>query len=158
ERRSERDFHADQPLRCAVDGARFGQHGAGAMHLPVSDDIQPLGHVYSLLSRRPGGLRPRRRYKQQGRLSKWVFYLGSATASTVAAAPQPGYRLRSTGPSWSQAPTCTEQKSLTMLQSFRNFFRSKIGIVVTLAFLALIAIAFASSDVANTGTFGGIAG
>lgn len=45
-----------------------------------------------------------------------------------------------------------------MLQSFRSFFRSKIGIVVTLAFLALIAIAFASSDVANTGTFGGIAG
>ena len=45
-----------------------------------------------------------------------------------------------------------------MLQSFRSFFRSKIGIVVTLAFLGLIAIAFASSDVANTGTFGGIAG
>lgn len=45
-----------------------------------------------------------------------------------------------------------------MLQSFRSFFQSKIGIVVTLAFLGLIAIAFASSDVANTGTFGGIAG
>lgn len=45
-----------------------------------------------------------------------------------------------------------------MLQLFRNFFSSKIGIVVTLGFLALIAVAFASSDVANTGTFGGIAG
>ena len=34
-----------------------------------------------------------------------------------------------------------------MLQLFRNFFRSKIGIVVTLAFLGLIAFAFASMDV-----------
>lgn len=45
-----------------------------------------------------------------------------------------------------------------MIQLFRRFFQSKIGIVVTLAFLALIAVAFASSDVASTGTFGGIAG
>jgi peptidyl-prolyl cis-trans isomerase D len=45
-----------------------------------------------------------------------------------------------------------------MLSFFRNFFKSKVGIVVTLAFLGLIAIAFASSDVANTGTFGGVAG
>ena len=45
-----------------------------------------------------------------------------------------------------------------MLQFFRNFFKSKIGIGVTLAFLVLIAFAFASSDVANVGTFGGIAG
>lgn len=45
-----------------------------------------------------------------------------------------------------------------MLQLFRNFFKSKIGIVVTLGFLALIAVAFASSDVANTGMFGGVSG
>lgn len=45
-----------------------------------------------------------------------------------------------------------------MLQMFRNFFKSKLGIVVTLAFLALIAVAFASSDVANTGVFGGVSG
>lgn len=45
-----------------------------------------------------------------------------------------------------------------MLQFFRNFFQSKLGIPITLAFLALIAIAFASSDLANTGTFGGVAG
>jgi len=45
-----------------------------------------------------------------------------------------------------------------MLQLFRNFFKSKIGIGVTLAFLVLIAIAFASGDVANVGTFGGVAG
>lgn len=44
------------------------------------------------------------------------------------------------------------------MQAFRNFFSSKIGLGVTLAFLALIALAFASSDVANTGTFGGVAG
>ncbi len=45
-----------------------------------------------------------------------------------------------------------------MLQIFRSFFKSKIGIIVTLAFLGLIAVAFASSDVANTSTFGGVAG
>lgn len=45
-----------------------------------------------------------------------------------------------------------------MLQFFRNFFKSKVGIVVTLAFLGLIAFAFASGDVANTGTFGGVTG
>jgi len=45
-----------------------------------------------------------------------------------------------------------------MLQLFRSFFQSKFGIPITLAFLALIAVAFASSDVASTGTFGGVAG
>ena len=45
-----------------------------------------------------------------------------------------------------------------MLQLFRNFFKSKLGVGVTLAFLALIALAFASSDVANTGMFGGVSG
>ncbi|KLI63945.1 peptidylprolyl isomerase [Aurantiacibacter marinus] len=45
-----------------------------------------------------------------------------------------------------------------MFQIFRNFFKSKVGIVVTLGFLGLIAVAFASSDVANTGMFGGVAG
>ncbi|MBT2133616.1 peptidyl-prolyl cis-trans isomerase [Croceibacterium sp. LX-88] len=45
-----------------------------------------------------------------------------------------------------------------MLQFFRNFFKSKIGVVVTLGFLALIALAFASSDVANTSVFGGVSG
>ena len=43
-----------------------------------------------------------------------------------------------------------------MMTFFRNFFKSKIGLGITLLFLALIAFAFASSDVANTGTFGGI--
>jgi peptidyl-prolyl cis-trans isomerase D len=45
-----------------------------------------------------------------------------------------------------------------MIQFFRRFFSSKIGIGVTLAFLALIALAFASSDVANSGMFGGVSG
>jgi hypothetical protein len=36
-----------------------------------------------------------------------------------------------------------------MLQLFRNIFKSKLGVGLTLAFLLLIAIAFASSDVAN---------
>lgn len=45
-----------------------------------------------------------------------------------------------------------------MITLFRKFFQSKIGIGVTLAFLALIAVAFASSDVANNSLFGGVAG
>ena len=49
-------------------------------------------------------------------------------------------------------------RNLSMISFFRNFFQSKIGIGVTLGFLALIALAFASSDVANTGMFGGVAG
>lgn len=45
-----------------------------------------------------------------------------------------------------------------MLQSFRNVFKSKIGLGVTIGFIGLIGVAFAVSDVANTGTFGGIGG
>ena len=45
-----------------------------------------------------------------------------------------------------------------MLQFFRNFFSSKIGAALALGLLILIALAFASGDVANTGTFGGVAG
>ncbi len=41
-----------------------------------------------------------------------------------------------------------------MLQFFRNFFKSKVGMIITLAFLALIAVAFASGDVANMGGMG----
>lgn len=44
------------------------------------------------------------------------------------------------------------------MQIFRNFFKSKLGIPVTLGFVILIGFAFATSDVASTGTFGGIAG
>ena len=45
-----------------------------------------------------------------------------------------------------------------MLTLFRSFFKSKVGVVFTLAFLAIIAVAFASSDVANTTMFGGVSG
>lgn len=45
-----------------------------------------------------------------------------------------------------------------MLQFFRNFFSSKIGIGVTLGFVALIAVAFAGGDVASNAGFGGVAG
>ncbi len=55
-------------------------------------------------------------------------------------------------------PHIFSELHLDMLTFFRSFFKSKVGVVVTLAFLALIALAFASSDVANTGTFGGVAG
>ena len=46
----------------------------------------------------------------------------------------------------------------TMFQFFRNFFKTKVGLAIALAFLGLIALAFASADVSSTGTFGGIAG
>ncbi|HEU4821450.1 MAG TPA: SurA N-terminal domain-containing protein [Qipengyuania sp.] len=45
-----------------------------------------------------------------------------------------------------------------MLQFFRNIFKTKLGLLLTFAFLALIALAFATADVANTGSFGGVAG
>lgn len=45
-----------------------------------------------------------------------------------------------------------------MLQFFRNIFKSKFGLLITLGFLALIALAFATADVANTGSFGGVGG
>ena len=45
-----------------------------------------------------------------------------------------------------------------MLTFFRNFFKSKIGLAITLAFLGLIGFAFASMDVSSSGTFGGVAG
>lgn len=45
-----------------------------------------------------------------------------------------------------------------MLTFFRNFFKTKIGLAIALAFLALIGFAFASMDVSNTGAFGGVAG
>src|SRR5690348_413925 len=45
-----------------------------------------------------------------------------------------------------------------MLQFFRNFFKSKLGLGVTIVFLIVIAIAFGVGDVASNRTFGGIAG
>ncbi len=45
-----------------------------------------------------------------------------------------------------------------MITFFRSFFQSKYGIGITLGFLALIAFAFASGDVANNNTFGGVSG
>ncbi|MDE8654196.1 peptidylprolyl isomerase [Novosphingobium album (ex Liu et al. 2023)] len=45
-----------------------------------------------------------------------------------------------------------------MLQFFRSMLKSKIGAGVAVALLVLIALAFASSDVANNGGFGGIGG
>lgn len=44
-----------------------------------------------------------------------------------------------------------------MLASFRTFFQSRIGVFVTLGFLILMAIAFASADVTGN-MFGGVAG
>lgn len=45
-----------------------------------------------------------------------------------------------------------------MLQFFRNFFKSKLGLGITLVFLVLIAFAFTSGDVASNSAFGGVAG
>ena len=45
-----------------------------------------------------------------------------------------------------------------MLQFFRNFFHSRIGVGITLGLLGIIALAFAAGDVASSGGFGGVAG
>jgi len=45
-----------------------------------------------------------------------------------------------------------------MINFFRSFFQSKIGLAITIGFLVLIALAFASADVSTTGTFGGLSG
>ncbi|WP_057882714.1 peptidylprolyl isomerase [Tsuneonella troitsensis] len=45
-----------------------------------------------------------------------------------------------------------------MLQSFRNVFKSKIGLGLTIGFVGLIGVAFAVGDVASTGSLGGIGG
>ncbi len=55
-------------------------------------------------------------------------------------------------------PSATGPFRTAMISTFRRFFQSKIGIVLTMAFLALIAFAFASMDVSSTGTFGGVSG
>ncbi len=44
-----------------------------------------------------------------------------------------------------------------MISFFRNIFQSKIGLALTFALIALIALAFAASDITGT-TFGGVAG
>ena len=46
-----------------------------------------------------------------------------------------------------------------MLHFFRRFFKSKLGLGITLGFVVLIAFAFASMDItSNNPTFGGVAG
>ncbi len=45
-----------------------------------------------------------------------------------------------------------------MLQFFRNFFKSKFGVGITMGLLVLIALAFASADVSNSGKFGSVTG
>lgn len=44
-----------------------------------------------------------------------------------------------------------------MISFFRRIFQSKIGLAITFAFIALIALAFAASDITGS-TFGGVAG
>ena len=44
-----------------------------------------------------------------------------------------------------------------MIGFIRSMFQSRLGVIVTLAFVGLIALAFASSDITGSG-FGGVAG
>ena len=45
-----------------------------------------------------------------------------------------------------------------MLELFRSFMKSRVGIIVSLGFLVLIALAFAAADVSGSKQFGGVAG
>lgn len=44
------------------------------------------------------------------------------------------------------------------MQIFRNFFKSRLGVPVTIGFVGLIGFAFATSDISNTGAIGGVSG
>ena len=45
-----------------------------------------------------------------------------------------------------------------MLQFFRNFFDSRLGVVITLGIVGVIGLAFALADVSGSGSFGGVTG
>jgi peptidyl-prolyl cis-trans isomerase D len=45
-----------------------------------------------------------------------------------------------------------------MISLFRNFFQSKIGLPIFIGFLAIVALAFAASDISGSATFGGLSG
>ncbi len=46
--RRDRHLHLHVALRRPVDRPCFGKHGAGAVHLPVSNDVGPFGHAFIL--------------------------------------------------------------------------------------------------------------
>jgi len=45
-----------------------------------------------------------------------------------------------------------------MIHFLRNLFASKLGVAITILFVAVIGLAFALGDVTNSGTFGGVQG
>ena len=45
-----------------------------------------------------------------------------------------------------------------MIQFIRSMFSSKLGAILALGFVALIAVAFAGGDISSTGSFGGVGG
>jgi len=45
-----------------------------------------------------------------------------------------------------------------MLNFFRSFMHSRIGVFLALGFLVLIALAFAAADVTGSGQFGSVTG
>lgn len=45
-----------------------------------------------------------------------------------------------------------------MISLFRNFFQSKIGLPIFIGFLAIVALAFAATDITGSSTFGGLTG
>ena len=51
--------------------------------------------------------------------------------------------------------TANQQSDNQMLEFFRSFMKSKLGVAMTLGFLALIALAFASGDILSFGSLGG---
>lgn len=68
-------------------------------------------------------------------------------------------RQRNTAPVLtSNLPASTRKAPAPMINFFRSFFQSKIGLGLTIGFLVLIAIAFAAGDVGSSGSFGGLSG
>ncbi len=58
----------------------------------------------------------------------------------------------------SPAPLLQRERPLFMIQLIRRFLDSRIGVIVAIAFLGLIALAFAGTDVSSNKLFGGVAG
>ena len=67
-RRRQRDLNTTVALRAPVDGARLGQHGPGAIHLPVAHDIGSMRHKPLLVPEFLSPI-PRKRFRRAARSS-----------------------------------------------------------------------------------------
>src|SRR5690606_17390207 len=121
-----------------VDRARRRQHGPGAMHLPVADDVRALGHCvpvdFQVIVAPMVGGDAEGRSSARGALPKPALQGRGKAGSAVAATPHAGYSAgsNSPGPAPSTgpfvAPLSRKCPRLLMIQLFRKSFSSKFGV------------------------------